>query len=336
LTTTLPRKRLKVAVLMGGWSAEREISLKTGRQVSKALRSLGHQVVEIDVDESFIDELKKAKPDVVFIALHGRFGEDGTVQGALDLLGLPYTGSGTLASALGLNKIKSKQIFKACGIPTPDFLALNEAEYKQKRDEGERKIIKEVGLPLVVKPACEGSTIGLSIVKDESQLRLALKKAFEYDREVVIEKFIRGREVTVGILGNESLQALPTLEIVPKKEFYDFEAKYTAGLSEHIIPARLSEHQQLEVQELAIKAHKALGCENFSRVDLIVEPGGKAFVLEVNTIPGLTEISLFPDAARAAGLSFPQLISKLVDLALAKRRLKNRGKSQAEVAHHIL
>jgi D-alanine-D-alanine ligase len=338
LTATLSRKKLKVAVLMGGWSAEREISLRTGGQVSKALKSLGYQVTEIDVGENFIEEIKEVKPDVVFIALHGRFGEDGTVQGVLDLLGLPYTGSGVLASALGLNKVKSKQIFKACGIPTPDFLALSEMEYKQRESESEQKIIERIGLPLVVKPACEGSTIGLSIVKEESQLKLALGKAFKYDREVVVEKFIQGKEVTVGILGDESVQALPTLEIVSKKEFYDFEAKYTVGLSEHVIPARIPEHQQLEVQELAIKAHKALGCENFSRVDLIVEPGGEAFVLEVNTIPGLTEISLFPDAARAAGISFPQLISKLIDLALAKSKTRpgNSEKLQTEVAHNIL
>jgi len=241
----------KVAVLMGGRSAERKISLMTGNQIYEALIQKGYSAVKIDLDENVWENLKKAQPDVVFIALHGRFGEDGTVQGMLELLGIPYTGSGVLASALGINKIMAKRIFMAEGISTPKFKVLDKEEFEH---EGPEKIVDELekafGFPVVVKPCREGSTIGLSVVKEKEGLAEALLEAFKYDEELLIEQFIAGKEVTVGILGNRKPVALPTLEIVSKRELYDFEAKYTPGMSEHIIPARLPEEQQKKAQEI--------------------------------------------------------------------------------------
>ncbi len=270
----------------------------------------------IDVAEDLVERLKVENPDVCFVALHGRFGEDGTVQGLLEILGYPYTGSGVLASALGIDKIASKKIFKADGIPTPDFAAANRSEFAADPVGVEERIMREVGLPAAVKPSREGSTIGMTIVKEASKLRGALECAFRFDENALAEEFIEGVEVTVGILGNDDPRALPTLEIATKTGFYDYRTKYTKGLSEHIIPARIPEEQRALAQELAIKAHRALGCRGFSRVDLIVDKRGDPYVLEVNTIPGMTELSLFPDAARAAGIEFDELVERIVEMAL--------------------
>jgi D-alanine-D-alanine ligase len=310
-------QKKKVAVLMGGRSAEREISLKTGSQVCEALSRQGYSAAKIDVDENVWENLKKAQPDVVFIALHGRLGEDGTIQGMLELLGIPYTGSGVLASALGIDKIMSKRIFKAEGISTPEFTTLSKDDFNSNDlPETVRKLAESPGFPMVVKPCREGSTIGLSVITKEEDVEGALREAFRYDDELLIEQFINGREVTVGILGNRDPIALPTLEVISKKELYDFEAKYTPGMSEHIIPARFPEEQRKNMQKLALCAHQALNCRGFSRVDLIVTPDGFSYVLEVNTIPGMTGVSLYPDAARAAGIEFADLVSRLVELAL--------------------
>lgn len=306
----------RVAVLMGGRSAEREISLLTGEEIYKALLSSSYQALKIEADEMMWENLKKEKPDAVFIALHGRWGEDGTVQGMLEVLDIPYTGSGVLASALGIDKAISKLIFQAAGIETPRFVLLTRE--KRRSTKAMKEFISEVGFPLAIKPRREGSTIGLSIVRSQEEVDAALEKAFLYD-DALIEEFIEGKEVTVGILGNEDLLALPSLEIDYDSEIYDFESKYTPGMSRHIIPARISKRQEKEIQELALAAHRALGCRGFSRVDLIVGKE-KIVVLEVNTIPGMTSLSLFPDAARAAGIEFPQLISRIVELALEKKK----------------
>lgn len=300
---------------MGGRSSEREISLKTGEQVIQALKNKGHEVIGLDVADDFVTALVETKPDVCFIALHGRFGEDGTIQGLLELFGIPYTGSGVLASALGMDKVASKKIFAVDGIPTPKFAFLDKGEYLADAEASRERIAAGVTLPAVVKPSREGSTIGMSIVKSEEELSSALDLAFKHDERVLVESFVDGVEITVGVLGNDP-QALPTLEIVSHTDFFDYDTKYTSGLSEHIIPARLPEAAQLKSQELAVKAHQAIGCRGFSRVDLIVDPTGAPYVLEVNTIPGMTELSLFPDAAKAAGLDFDELVEKLVELAL--------------------
>ncbi|MHB8842446.1 MAG: D-alanine--D-alanine ligase [Candidatus Aquicultor sp.] len=304
----------KVAVLMGGRSAEREISLLTGEQIYQALLQKGYDAVAVHLDEHIVETLKSLKPDVVFIALHGRYGEDGTIQGLLEILDLPYTGSGVLASALGIDKAMSKRVFEAAGIETPGYAVVSKQDFVVDRESCEG-IVSTLGFPLVVKPAREGSTIGMSIAHDVDGLGTALEMAFSHDSDVVIEQFVDGVEITVGVLGNEP-KALPTLEVVTTTGFYDYETKYTAGLSEHIIPARLPEEHRRRAQEIAVKAHTALGCKGFSRVDIIVEDSGRCNVLEINTIPGMTRLSLFPDAARAAGYEFPDLIAYMIKLAL--------------------
>ncbi|MCX8007786.1 MAG: D-alanine--D-alanine ligase [Coriobacteriia bacterium] len=303
---------LRVAVLMGGRSAEREVSLNTGEQVVAALRERGADAFSIDTAEpSFIDELRDCRPDVVFVCLHGRYGEDGTVRGLLELLDLPYVGSGVLASALAMDKVASKHVFAACGVPTPPYAVVRRGVLW--RDD---EIVAAVGERCVVKPASEGSAIGVSIVHEPSELANALASAFEHDEVALVERFVEGVEVTVGVLGTKTPFALPTLEIVPEHEFYDYESKYVPGMSRHIIPARIPEDARERCAELAVAAHQALGCSGVSRTDIIVEQSGDAWVLEVNTIPGMTRTSLLPDAARAAGIEFPDLCALLVGYAL--------------------
>jgi D-alanine-D-alanine ligase len=250
------------------------------------------------------------RPDVVFLALHGGAGENGTVQGLLELLGLPYTGSGVLASALALNKVCSKKLFEQAGIPTPRWMALTERD----RLEADLGITAALGLPCVVKPACEGSTIGLTIVREEAELPAALDLAFRYGEQVIVEEFVAGVEITGPVLGMSELQVLPLIEIVPTGGFYDYERKYTSGATEEIIPARISDAQAARARDLTLAAHQALGCRALSRVDMIVTKD-EVYVLEVNTLPGLTETSLVPRAAEAAGISFPQLLDRLIQYA---------------------
>jgi len=304
--------KLLVAVLKGGRSGEREVSLNTGAQVAAALLEGGHDVVEIDAgDEDFIARIEAAVPDVAFICLHGRFGEDGTVQGLLELLGIPYVGSGVLASALAMDKVMSKHVFACMGIPTPEYAAL-------RRDEAwdVEEIARTLGPKTVVKPANEGSAIGVTIAHSPSELPRAIDTAFERDDSVLVEKFIGGIEVTVGIIGNRELLALPTLEVVPEHEFYDYESKYVPGMSRHIVPARIDESLRGECQKLSIETHRVLGCRDMSRTDMIVTEDGRVYVLEVNTIPGMTSTSLLPEAARAAGIEFPELCGRLVGYAV--------------------
>lgn len=302
-----------VAVLMGGRSAEREVSLHTGEQVVRALEARGHDVAALDTaDLGFIEALRTGGFDVAFICLHGRFGEDGTMQGLLEILGLPYVGSGVLASALAMDKVASKHIFAAAGLPTPPAVALTAMPTDT------ASILAELGSKLVVKPVSEGSSVGMSIVHGPAELIPALELAFRHDDTVLVEAFVPGAEVTVGVLGNEVVEALPTLEVVPEHEFYDYESKYIPGMSRHIIPARVSEAVRAECQRIAIAAHVALGCRGMSRADTIVTTGDDVYLLEVNTIPGMTATSLLPDAARAAGLEFPDLCTRLVELALER------------------
>ncbi len=306
----------RVALLVGGRSAEREVSLNSGRQVAEALSQAGYPVVPIDTgDDDFISHLAEEKPDVVFICLHGRFGEDGTVQGLCELLGLPYVGSGVLASALAMDKVMSKHIFEQAGISSPAYVALRRGE-----PVDYQAITAALGPKTVVKPANEGSSVGMSIVHSPDELPAAVEKAFGYDRLVLVEQFVAGAEVTVGVLGNDTPEALPTLEIVPEHEFYDYESKYVPGMSRHIIPARISEAAREECQRLSVAAHTALGCRGMSRSDTIVTEDGRVYLLETNTIPGMTPTSLLPDAARAAGIEFPELCHRLVSYALEPTR----------------
>jgi D-alanine-D-alanine ligase len=302
----------RVTVLLGGRSAEREVSLNTGAQVAEALRTRGLEVATVDTaDADFIAEIVASRPDVVFIALHGRFGEDGTIQGLLELLDLPYVGSGVLASALAMNKVMSKHVYAQEGLTTPEYLVVRRGD-----PFSVDQITRDLGPETVVKPANEGSSVGMTIVHDPAQLQAAIDLAFSHDPLVMVERFELGVEVTIGVIGNEAPVALPTLEIVPVHDFYDYESKYVPGMSRHIIPAGVSEEARLECQRLAVEAHRALGCAGMSRSDTIVTEAGAVYLLETNTIPGMTKTSLLPDAAAAAGIEFPDLCERLVLLGL--------------------
>ncbi len=297
-------KKMKIGVLMGGLSREREISLKTGTAILKALSEKGYHVQAIDAGRDIAEVLRREEIECAFIALHGRFGEDGTIQGLLELMRIPYTGSGVLASALAMDKIISKKIFLSERIPTPSYEVIS-----REAIEKEHGIKILLPLPVVVKPAREGSTIGVSIVKEEEELPPALKRASECDDEVLVEKFIKGKEVTVGILGDEPL---PIIEIAPKSGFYDYRSKYTKGETQYIIPARLPREKYLLAQEMSLKAFKSLGCSGCVRVDLMTDGEGNPYVIDVNTLPGMTETSLVPQAAQYAGISFVELAEQIL------------------------
>jgi len=295
---------MKIAVLQGGRSAEREVSLSSGAQVAKALRQRSHEVVQVDLDRNVWDSLRDGGYDCVFIALHGRLGEDGTVQGMLELLGMPYTGSRVLASALCIDKFRANEVLRAQGLMIPEF---EECEGDDVEDLADR-----YGLPLVVKPVREGSTIGLTIARDVDALASGLMLARRYDSRVMVQRFMAGTEITIGILATPEVRVLPTLEITYENETYDYDAKYTAGRSHHIIPARIPEQARRAASEAAARAFQVLGCEGMARVDFIVTPDCTPWLLEVNTVPGLTGLSLLPDAARAAGVPFDELCDRLV------------------------
>lgn len=301
---------MKVAVLAGGRSAEREVSLRSGAQVAQALRSCGHDAERIALDDRTWDVLRDGGYDVVFVALHGRYGEDGTVQGMLELLGLPYTGSGVLASALCLDKPLANRLLRDEGFAIPDFVEVDGDEAR----EGLPPELEggSLGWPLVVKPAREGSTIGLTIAADADAAADGIRLAAGYDRRIVCQRFVSGVEVTVGVLRAPDLEVLPTLEIVSDNPVYDYDAKYTAGRSHHIIPARISPAAREACADVAGRAFQLFGCDGMARVDVIVDAQEVPWVLEVNTVPGLTELSLLPDAAAAAGIDFPALCDRLV------------------------
>jgi D-alanine-D-alanine ligase len=282
------------------------------------LRGRGHDVTDVDLDRDTWDVLRDGGFDCIFNALHGRLGEDGTVQGMLELLGLPYTGSGVLASALCMDKARAGRILAAIGLHVPEF---EELEVKQgvAADVVER-LVSRFGVPLVVKPVREGSTIGLTIAKDADAVASGLLLAARYDRRVLVQRFAAGTEITVGVLATPDLQVLPTLEIVSENPVYDYDAKYTAGRSHHIIPARIPEAAREAAAAAAASAFTELGCSGMARVDMIVDAAGTPWVLEVNTVPGLTELSLLPDAARAAGVPFDELCTRLVEHAIGRHR----------------
>jgi D-alanine-D-alanine ligase len=331
---------LKIAVLMGGTSAERDVSLASGIRITEALRARGHEVVAVDTVSGLLtaaDEQRllaggvvKAIPpdtkalvrmnaamqgtlralpkaDVLFLALHGGQGEDGTLQALLDLTGVPYTGSGHLASALAMDKDLSKHLFRTAGVPTADWL-MAPATAEQ--------VEATLGFPVIVKPSKQGSTVGLSIVRTRAELQPAIDEAFVHDDEVMIEQFIAGRELTVGVLGDETL---PVGEIIPKHEIYDYECKYTPGMAVEEFPARLTDDETKTVQSLARKAFDALKLRGYARIDFRMSPDGTFYCLEANTLPGMTHTSLIPQAAAAAGISFPELCDRIVQLALDRR-----------------
>ena len=299
-------KSKTIGVLMGGLSAEREVSLKSGAAMTMALRARGYQVSEIIVDRNLPAVLARERIDIAVNALHGRFGEDGCVQGMLELIGIPYTGSGVMASALAMNKIYAKQLFAAAGLAVARSVVVRRGE---SFDPAEAPF----SLPVVVKPSQEGSSMGITIVKSPEQIAPALKMAHKYDNEALVEEFIAGREIQIGILEDEAIGAI---EIVPNNEFYDFEAKYTVGGAEHITPPRLSEDHLNRALAAGKKAHVALGCSGYSRVDLLVHENGLCYVLEVNTLPGMTATSLLPEIAQAAGIGFEDLVERILATAI--------------------
>lgn len=308
--------KVKVAVLMGGRSLEREISLHSGRRVSQALQELGYPVVDIDVGEDLVTRLKAEQPGLAFVALHGKYGEDGSVQELMEMLRIPYTGPGVLASIMGFDKVLAKELFRAQHIPTPDFYALSAGAFREMGASAALpEAIKDLGLPLVVKPAAQGSALGIKFVRKKEELPGALLAALSYDEKVLLERFVSGYEIAVGVLGNEHPEALPIVGIHPHKEWFDFEARYSPGGSDYHIPATIEPDVADQAKDLALRIYELLGCRGVSRVDMIVSDG-TPFVLEINISPGMTETSLLPMAAAAAGLEFPQLVERLVDLAL--------------------
>jgi D-alanine-D-alanine ligase len=346
--------KIRVAVLMGGRSSERAVSLSTGMMilhaldpekysafpVDTALFSAGsvpqiesgdqRQIAALSQAETALKELGSvaavtellhngtvAKPDVAFIALHGKYGEDGTVQGLLELAGIPYTGSGVLASALAMDKVMAKKMLAYEGVPVLPAVDIASSGDLETRDIAAE--VAELGYPVIVKPSRQGSTIGMMRVDSPEALAEAIDTALEYDSQLMIEKFVVGTEITVGVIGNDNLRVLPLVEIVPSGGFYDYEAKYTPGATEEIVPARIPEDAAEEARRIALLSHRALGCRGMSRVDFIISEG-RHYVLEVNTIPGMTPTSLLPRAAQAAGIAFPDLLDKLISLALEDER----------------
>lgn len=307
----------KIAVLMGGRSLERSVSLMSGRRIAHALKEKGYNVVSLDVDETLVATLLSEKPDLVYIALHGKDGEDGTIQELLQLMDLPYTGPGPLASIIGFNKVLSKELFLARGIPTPRYFTLSTSTVE---DMGASRLLssawEKLGGPVVVKPAAQGSALGVSFVNDPEELGEALVSALGYDDRVLLEEYVNGSEVAVSVIGRERPEALPVVEVVPESGFFDFDARYSPGKTDYFVPARLSDEVAGEVQRTALKTHELLGCKDLSRVDMIVGEDGVPYVLELNISPGMTETSLLPMAAEAAGMPFGDLVERLVNLSL--------------------
>jgi len=345
MSYNIPMKKIRVAVLIGGKSPEHDVSLVSGKVVVNNLDKKKYQVVPViisrdgrnwqiktltqfnqlnfKINREFKDLEKNSKkntkfsipinikpsPDVFFIAMHGPFGEDGTIQGMLDFLGVTYTGAGVLASALAMNKILFRKIMEHSKILIPKGVSFS------KHEQIPLNKIKKLGNSWVVKPSSQGSSVGITIVKDKKKMEKAIKNAFKYDDQILVEEYIKGIEVSCGVLGNEKPYALPVIEICPKNEFFDYEAKYTPGMCKEIVPARLSKQLTKKIQQLSVDVFKAINCSGFGRVDLLIK-NNQPYVLEINTIPGLTPTSLLPQEAKAAGISYSQLLDLVIQYAL--------------------
>ena len=306
-------KNQVVAVVMGGPSAEREVSLNTGAAIANALREYGYtNVVEIDLDpRNFGKQLAESKAEVVFNAVHGLYGEDGRLQTLLEIREMPYTGSGMIASVSCMDKVITKRMLRDAGISTPACLIVNKKESGIKK-----KIMQRFSLPVVIKPASQGSSIGVEIVKEENQLDEALANAFKYSRDILVEEFISGKELTVSMMQKDGeVVALPVIHIAPHSGTYDYHSKYTKGATEYICPADLDEETTKKVQEISKQAYEVLGCSGVARADVMLDEEGNGYVLEINTVPGMTATSLVPKAAAAAGISFPELCNIILQSA---------------------
>jgi D-alanine-D-alanine ligase len=307
----------RVAVLKGGRSLERQVSLRSGARVEDALERLGHEVVALDVSQDLIERLRGAAPDVAFIAMHGRDGEDGTVQELLEILDIPYTGSGVLACVRATDKVLAKHLMIEAGIPTPEFFAFSKTAFRELGAADALPAIEErLDFPIVVKPSSQGSALGIKFASSAADVPAALVAAFSYDSRVLLERLVDGRDLAVSILDGEPL---PVVEAVPTGDgFYDFEARYEIGRTEFVCPAALPDGVTEQAHELALRTYRLLGCSAFGRVDLMLGADGELTVLEANPIPGLTETSLLPQAAEAAGISFDELVERIVELALER------------------
>jgi D-alanine-D-alanine ligase len=311
----------RVAVLKGGSSLERQVSLRSAARVEDALERLGHDVVAIDVDQELVRRLRKSEADLAFIALHGRGGEDGTVQEILEIVGMPYTGSAVPACIRSMDKVLTKHLLTEQHLPTPDFFAFNETAFREfGAAEALPAIEERLGFPIVVKPAAQGSALGIRFARTPEDVPEALVAAFSYDDKVLLERYVDGRELAVGLLDESGdVQPLPVVEALPKEEyFFDFEARYEIGKTDYVCPAELPSEVTVEAQRVAVQTYELLGCYGFARVDMILSKEGELQVLEGQAIPGLTETSLLPQAAEAAGISFEQLIERIVEQALAR------------------
>ncbi|HET8756296.1 MAG TPA: D-alanine--D-alanine ligase [Solirubrobacteraceae bacterium] len=313
---------MKVAVLKGGRSLERTVSLRSGARVEDALQRLGHEVIPIDVEADLVDRLQVLQPDVAFIALHGRGGEDGTVQELLELVGVPYTASGPSACSRCMDKVVAKHELRAAGLPTPDFYAFSQAAFEELGAGRALPALEErLDFPIVVKPAAQGSALGIKFARTAADVPAAIVAAFSYDTKVLLERYVEGRDLAVSVLdGPDGPEALPVVEAIPNEEdFYDFEARYEIGRTTFVCPADIGADATARAQELALAAYTTLGCSGFARVDLLLEEAtGELTLLEANAIPGLTDTSLLPLAAEAAGISFDELIARIVELAVAR------------------
>lgn len=308
-------KTKTIGVLMGGLSGEREVSFRSGENCLRALVSRGYRAVRIDAVRDVAWRLEEAGVEVAFLALHGRYGEDGTIQGLLEMMGIPYTGSGVLASALGMNKVAAKKVIRGSGLPTPDHCDIAAGASAA---EMAAEIEAELGLPVMLKPVEEGSSLGVFKCKDRPGLIAGIERGRSEYGAMFAERFVPGREITVGVLErNGRPEALPILELVPKNEFYDYEAKYTEGMTEFILPARLDPTVYAEAERVALGAFAAIGCRGYARVDIMVDPAGVPWFVEVNTLPGMTDTSDLPAQARAAGISYEELVETILLTAVA-------------------
>lgn len=304
----------KVMVVCGGVSTERDVSLRSGMAVYEALRRYGYKhVILFDLQQDNMAQILTEKPDICFLALHGKGGEDGCIQGMLELARIPYTGSGVAASAVCMNKILTKQVLEMAGLPTAKFTVVRREEAKD-LDAVARMLEEKIGLPMVLKSPCQGSSIGVIMVKEAGQMPEAIREIFSLGDQLLAEQFLRGTEITLPILGNQELTVLPDIEITSEREFYDYTAKYTAGLCHHIIPARISPEDREAVCRIGQAAYKVLECRGLARVDFMIDEKQGPVIIEVNTLPGMTEMSLFPDSARSAGISFEELTSRILEL----------------------
>lgn len=313
-------KNIKIVVVCGGISTEREVSLKSGKSVYDALIRLGYQQVSLfDLTPNNIGDLLIMKPDVAYLALHGKGGEDGCIQGLLGLAGVPYTGPGVTCSAICMDKVVTKRVLENAGLPTAPFTVRSKDSCVNLERLSE-ELITEIGLPMVLKSPCQGSSIGVVIARTEQEVIPAIKEVFRYGDYLLVEKYIDGIEVTLPILGNEDLQVLPIIEITSERDFYDYTAKYTSGLCHHIIPACLDSQVEQKIIEIGKQAYKVLNCKGLSRIDLIVDRVSGPQIIEVNTLPGMTDMSLFPDAARYVGISYDNLVERILELGISTRR----------------